>query len=221
MVARENSYYKCLDKVLQKQEQEALRAFNKEVIFLRGVSSNLQRARVNALFNLKEDDVLHLATAFRRLYPHWFTNGRGTKLDFGASLQCKEVCLDIIGKLNMVSGKHFADMTRLFELTGDNTTPTGRRPLVHTDKGQGKRTRTRTRRVNCRYHSDKAVVAGELCSRCYNRWNALVGKNVRIENFPGLAVEEIMNLPRPNKGNPLYKQAKEIRKKYEDMEGDI
>jgi hypothetical protein len=214
-----NGYHKCLDRILSKNEQHALKAFNEEVIYLRGMARSLQLARVNALFNLKEDDMLHLAVAFRRLYPHWFTNGRGTALDRGDTSQLKEVCLDVIGKLNASSDHCFADIARLFDLCGDNTTPTGRRPLAHTDKGQGhKRTRTRTRRTTCRYHSDKAAVAGELCCRCYNRWNSLVGKNVLIENFPGQAVEEIMNLPRPGRNNPLHKQARKIGKKYKAME---
>lgn len=206
-----------LDRLLMKQEQNALKVFNKEVIFLRGISSNLQRARVNAIFNLKEDDVLHLAVAFRRLYPHWFTNGRGTKLDFGASPQYKEVCLDVIGKLNASTGRHFADMTRLFDLAGNHAMATGRRPLAHTDLGQGhKRTRTRIRPTQCKYHPDKKVVARDLCAQCYNRMNSLGRMEIFVELLPRLAMKEIMLAPRPNKSMPLYKVAQGIIKRYEE-----
>lgn len=205
---------------LLRTEKLALRAFNKEVSFLTGTCKDLRRARVNALYNLKRNDdtVTELASAFRSLYPHWFSNGRGTLAD-GDVNDCAKVCLDVIGKLNKVSGHHFMDIAKLFDLSGNNAVATGRRPLASAaDRVIAKRTRTRVRRINCRYHPDKTAVAGELCSRCYNRWNALVGKNVRIEDYPGLAVEAIMNLPRPTKNNPLYIQAREIGKKYKELE---
>jgi hypothetical protein len=217
MVAKENSYHRCLDRILQKQEQLALKAFNNEVIFLRGMSQSLQIARINALRNLKEDDILHLAVAFRRLYPHWFTNGRGTKLDFGASPQYKEVCFDVVWKLNTSSAHHFADITRLFDLSGDGALPTGRRPLAHSDKGQGYvRTRMRTRSTQCRFHPDKKAVARDLCARCYNRVNSLGGRDIFVELFPPKAMKEIMLSPRPSRSRPLYKVAQEIMEKYEE-----
>lgn len=212
--------FRPLDRLLQKQEQNALRSFNKEVIYLRGTAQDLQRARINALHNLKEDDVLHLAVAFRRLYPHWFMNGRGTKLDFGASPQYKEVCLEVVEKLNASSIHCFADITRLFDLSGDNAMPTGRRPLVHTDQGQGiKRTRTRIRAANCRYHPDKSAHVGEWCVRCYGRAISLSKKSIHIEDYPGLVAELIMKHPRTTRKKPLYVIAQEIIKKFRELEG--
>jgi hypothetical protein len=203
---------------LQRQEQLALKAFNKEVIFLRGTAQSLQAARVNALYNLNEGVVLDLALAFRRLYPHWFTNGRGTALDLGATAQYRELCLDVIGKLNAGSARHFADLTRLFDLSGDNAMPSGRRPLAHTDPGQGyKRTRTRMRSTRCKYHPDKKTVARDLCARCYNRMNSLGRIEIFVELLPPIAMKEIMMAPRPTRSRPLHALAREIIKKYEGV----
>jgi hypothetical protein len=216
-MVEKSSYYTALSRMLQGHERAALKAFNKEVSFHAMVSDDLAHARVMAIGNLNEPVMMDLARAFQALYPHWFTNGRGSMIKSEVPAKYQQVCLEVVGKLNKASGRKFADILRLFDLSGDHAMATGRRPLAHTDPGQGhKRIRTVMRRTHCKYHSDKVVVARDLCAQCYNRMNSLGRMEIFVELLPVLAMKEIMLAPRPSKSMPLYRVAQEIIKKHEE-----
>lgn len=205
------------------KEECALITFNNEIKRFTKFSPTPGHARITALRNMTQegfakDLIIDLASAFRVLYPHWFTNGRGTLAD-GTAKDCTQVCIEVIEKLNASNGHQFDSLTRLFDISGDNAIATGRRPLAHTDQGQGKRTRTRTRRTTCKCHSDKPVVVRGWCAKCYARINSLAKTGIFIELLSKGAMMEVLNAPRPTKRKPLYVMAQEIIKKYEELEG--
>lgn len=217
-MVEKSSYYTVVDRLLNKEEHLALKAFNGQVSYY-AFTKKFPDARIMAVGNLDERTTTDLAKAFRALYPHWFTNGRGSAIECGQPAKCQQVCLEVVGKLNKFSGKKFDDILRLFDLSGNNAMITGRRPLAHTDPSEGyRRTRTRMRRTHCKFHQDKVVVARDLCARCYNRMNTLQNYEIFVELLPKAAMKEIMELPRPTKRKPLYVQAGEIVRKYEAME---
>lgn len=203
---------------LEPRQQAAIMAFNKEVRH-NVIFQPIDRARVSAIGEMGGQTVKDLASAFWALYPHWFTNGR-RELAMGTIKQCREVCLDVVWKLNASSAGKFVDIIRLFDISGDNALATGRRPLARNDDYDNRypRTRIRTRSTQCKYHPDKKTVSREYCMQCYARINTLSKVDIWVELLSDPARKEILTAPRPTRKKPLYEVAREVIKKYERLE---
>lgn len=208
-----------VDVRLIKEEYQALVTFNKEVMFHARGPRDIGYARQAAAHDLHDHDIQYLASAFRTLYPHWFTNGRGTLAE-GTSRDCRKVVLDVLEKLNPNAGR-FDAMRLLFDLSGNHAMATGRRPLAHSDRNDNslKRTRTRVRQANCKYHPNKPTGQGELCFQCYQRQRGLRLKGIHLDHYSEVVVREILQHPRTSRRYTVLTMAREIITKYKKLEG--
>lgn len=212
MATSRNRYDKSIEQVMTTEERFALIRFNKEIARHSMGWMGTANCRKLALKALGED-IQYLAMAFIHLWPHWFLNGR-RELAIGTEAQCREVCSDILDKLE-AGGSVVSRFTYIEELFAASGMPilTGRRPLATTYELDVVKRPFRYRNVMCRYHTDKKAVSRGLCVRCYSRWDMLDKQGVYLGTFPEEAIKEFLLQP-PKKRRPLVPLALAIKEKY-------